>query len=215
MNIQETEVWQDGIIYLIDINDPVQGGENGVDNLPHKQLANRTKFLKKQVDEQEIKINELQNTIQGLKNTDNSGLQSQIDVLKLQIAEMTSNNNQNNSTKIPVSAFSITLGTTYSDNDTPKPWGMKVSAQTIFGGFVPMVNGNGSLGYHSVAVTIPDWITNSSQVLLTISNKQVNNPEEYIILDIDNHRININATRPTGGNDTMHPVGQINVTLYG
>lgn len=33
------------IIYQLEATDPVQGGANGIDNLPHKQLANRTHFL--------------------------------------------------------------------------------------------------------------------------------------------------------------------------
>lgn len=81
MNIKDKNIWQDSI-YLIDINDPVQGGEDGVDNLPHQQLADRTKFLKNKIDEQAIKINELENTISSLKNTNNSELQNQIDELR-------------------------------------------------------------------------------------------------------------------------------------
>lgn len=36
-------------IYRLEESDPVQGGENGVDNLPHKQLAGRTGWLRRQV----------------------------------------------------------------------------------------------------------------------------------------------------------------------
>ena len=38
-------------ITQIDPNDPVQGGKGGVDNVPHEQLADRTKFLKKEIDD--------------------------------------------------------------------------------------------------------------------------------------------------------------------
>ncbi|MBF0752250.1 MULTISPECIES: tail fiber protein, partial [unclassified Pasteurella] len=48
-NLKEQEKWEDGI-YQIEENDPVLGGENGITNKPIKQLANRTKWLKKALD---------------------------------------------------------------------------------------------------------------------------------------------------------------------
>jgi len=47
--LQETPQWEAGV-YQIEETDPVQGGPDGVDNLPHKQLANRTAYLKQQQD---------------------------------------------------------------------------------------------------------------------------------------------------------------------
>ncbi|MFY4767458.1 hypothetical protein ACOTV5_02370 [Aliarcobacter butzleri] len=47
-NIVETETWDDGV-YQLETTDPVQGGADGVDNAPHKNLANRTLWLKAQV----------------------------------------------------------------------------------------------------------------------------------------------------------------------
>lgn len=47
--VKETPVWVTGITQ-IDPNDPVQGGPGGVDNVPHEQLANRTAYLKKEVE---------------------------------------------------------------------------------------------------------------------------------------------------------------------
>lgn len=44
-NLAETVTWEAGI-YQIEETDPVQGGPNGVDNLPHKHLANRSLWLK-------------------------------------------------------------------------------------------------------------------------------------------------------------------------
>lgn len=44
-NIEETEQWDSGI-YQLETTDPVQGGADGVDNTPHKNLANRTLWLK-------------------------------------------------------------------------------------------------------------------------------------------------------------------------
>lgn len=49
-NLPETPVWEEGI-YQLETTDPVQGGPDGVDNLPNRQLANRTVYLKKQIDE--------------------------------------------------------------------------------------------------------------------------------------------------------------------
>lgn len=48
-NITESPVWESGI-YQIEATDPVQGGPDGIDNRPHKQLANRTLYLKQQLD---------------------------------------------------------------------------------------------------------------------------------------------------------------------
>lgn len=48
-NITETSNWETGV-YQFETTDPIQGGADGVDNLPHKQLGNRTLWLKAQVD---------------------------------------------------------------------------------------------------------------------------------------------------------------------
>jgi hypothetical protein len=47
--LPETAKWEDGI-YQLEATDPVQGGQDGIDNLQGKQLANRTAYLKQQVD---------------------------------------------------------------------------------------------------------------------------------------------------------------------
>ena len=47
--VTEKPVWE-GSIRLIDPNDPVQGGAGGVDNVPHEQLANRTAYLKQEIE---------------------------------------------------------------------------------------------------------------------------------------------------------------------
>jgi hypothetical protein len=47
--LPETATWEAGI-YQLETTDPVQGGLNGIDNLQGKQLANRTVYLKQQVD---------------------------------------------------------------------------------------------------------------------------------------------------------------------
>ncbi len=48
-NVNEQAVWVENI-NLIAEDDPVQGGENGIDNIPHQQLANRTVYLKSEID---------------------------------------------------------------------------------------------------------------------------------------------------------------------
>lgn len=48
-NLAETASWEAGV-YQIEETDPIQAGPNGVDNLPHKHLANRTSYLKQQQD---------------------------------------------------------------------------------------------------------------------------------------------------------------------
>lgn len=243
--IKETAEWVENI-YLIEPNDPVEGGEDGVDNRPHIELANRTVFLNKKRKEQEQKtqeidekvnglttqVNEIQVTIQNGGNNQSSGdldekldqeiqartegdshLQGQIDALKEQITQILANGGTNTGgARTPVTAFDINLSTHYSGNDNPKPWGMSVSAQTIFGGFVPVVDGTRSLGgYRDATVTIPDWVTESSQVVLTFTDKKVDNAEEYIVLDIANHRINISQVRK---GSLLHPAGRVNATFY-
>jgi hypothetical protein len=49
-NLTETPVYESGI-YQIETTDPVVGGANGISNLPLKQLANRTAYLKQFADE--------------------------------------------------------------------------------------------------------------------------------------------------------------------
>ena len=54
-NLTETPTYEAGI-YQLETTDPVVGGPNGIDNLQAKQLANRTAYLKAQLDaiEQEL-----------------------------------------------------------------------------------------------------------------------------------------------------------------
>ena len=47
-NIVESETWDTGV-YQLETTDPVQGGVDGIDNVPHKALANRTVWLKAQL----------------------------------------------------------------------------------------------------------------------------------------------------------------------
>ena len=47
--VTEQAIWVNTIT-LIDPNDPVQGGPGGVDNVPHEQLANRTAYLKQEIE---------------------------------------------------------------------------------------------------------------------------------------------------------------------
>lgn len=48
-NLTESAQWENGI-YRIELSDPVQGGENGIDNRQAKQLGNRTLYLKQQLE---------------------------------------------------------------------------------------------------------------------------------------------------------------------
>lgn len=48
--LSETETWIEGI-YQIEEEDPVMGGPNGIDNRPNRELACRTRYLKKQVED--------------------------------------------------------------------------------------------------------------------------------------------------------------------
>ena len=48
-NLKETAQWEEGI-YQLETSDPVLGGENGIDNKPARQLANRTVWLKQELE---------------------------------------------------------------------------------------------------------------------------------------------------------------------
>lgn len=48
-NLVEIDRWEDGV-YQLETSDPVVGGPEGIDNLQAKQLANRTRYLKKAVE---------------------------------------------------------------------------------------------------------------------------------------------------------------------
>jgi hypothetical protein len=51
-NLPETAQWEEGI-YEWALDDPVEGGPGGIDNLPTLQLANRTRYLHQKLIEQE------------------------------------------------------------------------------------------------------------------------------------------------------------------
>ncbi|MGF2651289.1 tail fiber protein [Serratia marcescens] len=53
--LTETEKWEDEV-YQIETSDPILGGPDGVSNRPQKQLANRTQWLKKQLEEANIAL---------------------------------------------------------------------------------------------------------------------------------------------------------------
>ncbi|EJB4909567.1 tail fiber protein, partial [Escherichia coli] len=49
-NLNETEKWEENI-YQLETSDPVLGGVDGISNRAPRQLANRTKWLKKKTEE--------------------------------------------------------------------------------------------------------------------------------------------------------------------
>ncbi len=65
-NLQENAVWETGI-YQLEQNDPVLGGppdlaqEQGFDNVPHQLLANRTAWLKVQIEKLKQTLTDLTN----------------------------------------------------------------------------------------------------------------------------------------------------------
>lgn len=60
-NLQETDVWVDGI-YQLETTDPVMGGPDGIDNVQAKQLGSRTKYLKKGQDALKERVDGLEQT---------------------------------------------------------------------------------------------------------------------------------------------------------
>ncbi|MDI3480778.1 MAG: hypothetical protein PWQ97_433 [Tepidanaerobacteraceae bacterium] len=82
--IPEIIAW-DNEVYQIEVNDPVIGGPDGVDNKPHRNLANRTQYLKQQQDS--IK-NEIANARAGYAN-----LQARLEALETETIQGESNFN--------------------------------------------------------------------------------------------------------------------------
>jgi len=54
-DIQETATWEP-LIHEIGTDENVMGGPDGVDNLPHRQLADRTAYLKALLDTVEAEL---------------------------------------------------------------------------------------------------------------------------------------------------------------
>ncbi|MDN7856550.1 phage tail protein [Burkholderia cepacia] len=72
-NLKEESKWEDGV-YQFETSDPVQGGPDGVDNLPTKQLANRTRHLKDRADGNDKRVGDLSSQVDALgKRTDALG----------------------------------------------------------------------------------------------------------------------------------------------
>lgn len=73
-NLQEAAVWENGI-YQLEQNDPVLGGppdlaqEQGFDNVPHQMLANRTAWLKAQIETLQQSLTDLTNGAPGALDT--------------------------------------------------------------------------------------------------------------------------------------------------
>lgn len=61
-NLQESASWIDGI-YQLETTDPVMGGPNGTSNTQAKQLANRTRWLKEQSENQGSRIASMEDGI--------------------------------------------------------------------------------------------------------------------------------------------------------
>ncbi|WP_320152154.1 hypothetical protein [uncultured Tolumonas sp.] len=61
-NLQESASWTDGI-YQLETTDPVMGGPNGTSNTQAKQLANRTRWLKEQAEDQGNRIASMEDGI--------------------------------------------------------------------------------------------------------------------------------------------------------
>lgn len=58
--------WEKDGIYILEKYDPVEGGENGISNVPAKGLALRTRNLHNRVKQQENEIAELKAAVQTL-----------------------------------------------------------------------------------------------------------------------------------------------------
>jgi hypothetical protein len=72
-NLKEESKWEEGV-YQFETSDPVQGGPDGIDNVPTKQLANRTRHLKDRADGNDKRVGDVSAQVDALgKRTDALG----------------------------------------------------------------------------------------------------------------------------------------------
>ncbi|WP_322080133.1 phage tail protein [Burkholderia cenocepacia] len=64
-NLKEESKWEEGV-YQFETSDPVQGGPDGVDNVPTKQLANRTRHLKDRADANDKRVDAIGKQVDSL-----------------------------------------------------------------------------------------------------------------------------------------------------
>lgn len=55
-NVKEDKIWEEGI-YQLEVTDPVVGGIDGISNKQAKQLANRTGYLREQIENDKNSVN--------------------------------------------------------------------------------------------------------------------------------------------------------------
>ncbi|MGC3025788.1 hypothetical protein ACPUER_11645 [Burkholderia sp. DN3021] len=95
-NLKEESKWEDGV-YQFETSDPVQGGPDGVDNVPSKQLANRTRHLKDRADANDKRVDAIGKQVD-LLGTDKlpiAGGVAMKGVLKAKAGAITPNNANN------------------------------------------------------------------------------------------------------------------------
>ncbi|WP_414451511.1 phage tail protein [Burkholderia sp. 22PA0099] len=72
-NLKEESKWEDGV-YQFETSDPVEGGPEGIDNVPTRQLANRTRHLKGRADGNDKRVGEVSKQVEALgKRVDGLG----------------------------------------------------------------------------------------------------------------------------------------------
>ena len=106
-NLRENAAWESGI-YQLETTDPVVGGVDGISNKQAKQLANRTSFLKQQVESNQ---NSLNSAI--AQKRDISDSYDKTEVNNLLNTKLNANATAENSSKLenfPASAFLKTTG---------------------------------------------------------------------------------------------------------
>ncbi|NTX27656.1 tail fiber protein [Burkholderia pyrrocinia] len=95
-NLKEESKWEDGV-YQFETSDPVEGGPDGVDNVPTKQLANRTRYLKDRADANDKRVDAIGKQVDTL-GTDKlpiSGDVAMKGALKAKTGAITPNNANN------------------------------------------------------------------------------------------------------------------------
>ncbi|HEM7803765.1 phage tail protein [Burkholderia cenocepacia] len=94
-NLKEESRWEEGV-YQFETSDPVQGGPDGVDNIPTKQLANRTRHLKDRADANDKRVDAIGKQVDSL-GTDKLPIAggTMKGVLKGKVGAITPNNANN------------------------------------------------------------------------------------------------------------------------
>ncbi|QKV03892.1 hypothetical protein [Vibrio cholerae] len=185
-NLNEEPVWEAGI-YQFETTDPVEGGPEGIDNKPTRQLANRTAYLKEEqgkIKEEVLLLNQ-----QWSENA-NYGIGHEVVRNGLRYIARLASGPDNGGAITPEnnsgSTWDLVLPQAYSTTDMQKGWlrlALVVGDNNTAGDFLSLeVIGGSDFGANtrfSADIMIVER-AGSAQVIVTPKTLGLSNPEFYI-----------------------------------